>query len=560
MKKLVIVESECKAKRFKEFLDADYEVVTCYGAVRDLPEKEIGVKVTETDVEVQFITPEKSERTLEFLRNKVDKSSMVYLACDPDHEGEFMAFHLHKNLAQSRKDCQRFKRILCNELMAEKVKLAIEEPVEMDLGFIAAHLSRRVFDRLTGFKMASVLTKQFGKGVPANLRQAVALRMVMDREKKVKQFKPTEYWEVSAIFNDHEYKLFTGVGKKNPTWLQKTTAEDLMSILEVKNELAVTSMEFIDHCDKPPLPFCTATLLQAANKVLGLSVEETMKAAQKLYEWGYITYMRTKGTYVCEEAAKMARDHIRKKYGEEFVGKDRSDETYTKQSECIRPTKLVSGMNLVEPERSLLQLICKRFIASQMAACQVKYQVVKANNPALEYAARKNSYYEGLFFKCLTNCVTNPGYRQLLKPEDVEFEMVEFSRDEFLDVNIGDKMELSGFDCSNGQSNEPERFSEGTLVRDLEAAGVLAPRTIVPLMKALKNRGLIEMDGMFLRPTERGSQIGDYLAEWFDEITRKEYVAQMERQLELIANGEKWKPFVISFNETLEKLVEKVEK
>ena len=190
----------------------------------------------------------------------------------------------------------------------------------------------------------------------------------------------------------------------------------------------------------------------------------------------------------------------------------------------------------------------------------MKYQVVKANNPALEYAARKNSYYEGLFFKCLTNCVTNPGYRQLLKPEDVEFEMVEFSRDEFLDVNIGDKMELSGFDCSNGQSNEPERFSEGTLVRDLEAAGVLAPRTIVPLMKALKNRGLIEMDGVFLRPTERGSQIDDYLAEWFDEITRKEYVAQMERQLELIANGEKWKPFVISFNEKLEKLVEKVEK
>ena len=560
MKKLVIVESECKAKRFKEFLDADYEVVTCYGAVRDLPEKEIGVKVTETDVEVQFITPEKSERTLEFLRDKVNKADMVYLACDPDYEGEFMAFHLHKNLAQSKKDCRRFKRIRCNELMSEKVELAIAEPVGMDLGHVAAHLSRRVFDRLTGFKMASVLIKQYGKGVPANLREAVALRLVMDREMKVKNFKPTEYWEISAIFDDHEYKLFTDAGKRNPTWFQKKTADELMSILEVKNELAVTSMEFIDHCEEPPQPFNTATLLQAANKVLGLSVEETMKAAQKLYEWGYITYIRTNSTHVCAEAVKMARDHILKKYGEEFVNKNRSKETGANQSECIRPTKLVSGMNLVEPERSLLQMISKRFIASQMADCQVKYQVIKANNPALQYAAKKNAHYEALFFKCMKNCVNNLGYRLLLQPEDVEFEMIEFNRDEFLDVNIGDKITMGGFDCFNGQSKEPDRFSEGTLVRKLCTAGVLNPRTIVPMVKALKNRGLIKMDGQFLKPTNRGSQIGDYLAEWFDEITRKEYVAQMERQLELIANGEKWKPFVISFNEKLEKLVEKVEK
>ncbi len=558
MKKLIIVESECKAKMLKEFLDADYEVVTCYGPIRDLPEKELGVTVTTENVNVQFVTPEKSKKTMTFLEKKANAAAMVYLACDPDYEGEFMAYHLQNNLAKDKNDRKRFKRIRINELTEKGVLTALERPVAMDSSWVAAHLARRVLDRLTGFKMAPVMVGQCGKGVPSNLRQAIALKTVMDREKEILNFKATKYYEISAKFADQEYKLHTGVGKKNPTWLQKATVDELMSILAVKGELEVTHMEFVKRKHEAPQAFTTATLLQAAHKVLGLTPEETMRSATKLYEWGYITYMRTHCTYVSDDAAKMAQDHITKKYGAEFVGRNKGEGNG--HSECIRPTKLVSGMNMVDPERSLLQLISKRFIASQMADYCVTYQIIKANNPALEYAGKKNMRYAELFFKCVHKEVDFPGYRLLLKQEDVEYQMNDCDNDKFWAIAKGDRLKIDEFICTSDQTTVPERFTEGSLIKAFHSMAVCTPRTMAAMVKGLKARGYIEIDGQYLKPTERGSQIDAFLEKWFAEIVCEKYVAQMERRIASIALGEKWQPFIIEFDEKLENLVKKVEK
>lgn len=560
--KLVIVETEGKVKGLSKFLDADYEVVTCYGPIRSFPKNEIGVTVTEKDVSVQFVSPEKSERTMEFLKKKVSKAEIVYLACDPDDEGEFMAFHLQKNLAQDKNDCKRFKRIRLHALTEKDIKDAFGKPVDVKSSWVAAQLTQRVFDRIVAYKMAPILANTFGKGVPTNLRQAVALKFIVDRENEIAVFTAKEYYEIFAQFSDQKYMLHTGEGKVHPTWLQKSTADTLMDILAVKPELTVNSVEFVNRKDKPPEPFNTFTMLQVANKVLGLTADETMQAARKLYEWGYITYMFTRSTFVSDDAVKMAHDHIMKKYGKDFIGKGKSKGNGYRGchgSECIRPTKLVSGMNLVEPERDLLQLISKRFIASQMADCNVTFQVIKAGNPSLEYAAQKNNRYADLFFQCMNKEVMFPGYRQLLNPDDVEYELIDYGHEKFWAVAEGDKLKVD-FICSAGQTEAPKRFTDATLVRDFESAGVGTPCAMAKMVKMLKYRNYVEMDGAVMQPTERGRKINEFLEEWFSEFISEDFVSQMERQLELVAGEEKWKPFVIAFDQKMESVLATMKK
>lgn len=555
--KLVVVESPAKLKKIAGFLDADYRVVTCYGQVRDLPAKKMGIEITENNVVVNFVSSANSEKTLEFLRKEVKKASIVYLASDPDREGETIAYHLQKNLASNKEECAKFKRVTFNEITEKAVRAAIHNPREVDHALVAAQLSRRVIDRLVGFKVSAAAIEHLGKGVSVGRLQSVALKIVADRERQIMDFKPMEYCTIRARCGDLFLDLDTGTGRRNSIWLKRETANEIMGILDVKKELTVTAVDYEDYAEEPPYPFNTSTLQQAASEILGMKPHETMKAAQRLYECGLITYIRTDSVRVADDAVQMAHAYITKKYGIEYAGSRRTtvQDNAPDGHEAIRPTKIKSGNELTGNEKDLYQLILKRFIRSQMSACRKMRQTVTAKNDALEYAAKKKSKYADIRFVRESVVVKFDGYQRI---PDLEYDGAEGASERHWDIDAGAILTIDDLLCSENQTQPPEQFTDATLVRELDRSGVGHPFTFATMVKTIKDRGYVKyagQDGMYLQPTELGLKLNDFLTEHFAEIINENFTAELELQLDAIAGGKKWKTYVIDFDRKLEELV-----
>ena len=561
-KYLVIVESPAKVKTIKKFLGANYEVEASNGHVRDFPKSQFGIDV-ENDFEPKYITIRGKGELLAKLRKAAKKADKIYLATDPDREGEAIAWHLAYILSD---DKNKMSRVTFNEITKTAVQNAIKNPRDIDVNLVDAQQARRVLDRIVGYKMSPVLWKKVKRGLSAGRVQSVAVKLIVDREEEIEKFIPEEYWNIYVILEDKENKKefearFYG---KNGKKIEIHSQEEVDNILK-EIEKAKYIIEEVKRGEKkrtPAPPFTTSTMQQEASRKLGFTLKKTMSIAQGLYEGvkipekgtvGLITYMRTDSTRISEEARKAAKEHIVGTYGEKYyenryykTGKDSQD-----AHEGIRPT-----YSDLEPEKikealtkdqyKLYKLIYNRFMASQMTAAIYDTMAVTIN--ANDYTFKANGQrikFEG-FMKLYVE-----GTDQ--KEQDVEGMLP--------DLKEKEEVKLNKINPKQSFTEPPPRYTEASLVKALEEKGIGRPSTYSPTITTILERRYIEKEQKQLVPTELGKVVNKLLTENFGDIINVEFTAKIENEFDDIAEGkEPWKQMIREFYGPFEKEIEKVEK
>ena len=561
--KLIIVESPAKANTIKKFLGSNTKVVASMGHIRDLPKSKIGIDIA-NDFEPEYINIRGKGDLIKSLKADAKKAKKVYLATDPDREGEAIAWHL-AHILNIPEDS--ICRVTFNEITKETVQNSVKNPRKIDMNLTNAQQARRVLDRIVGYKMSPVLWKKVRKGLSAGRVQSVAVKLIVDREEEIEKFIPEEYWNIIAtLLDENTNKTFVaklhGKNKKKIELHSKQEVEEILKNIE-NGKYVVTEVKKGERKRNPAPPFTTSTMQQEASRKLGFTLKKTMSVAQGLYEGvkvqekgtvGLITYMRTDSTRISEEARIAAKKEIIKQYGEEYY----ENRYYkTKQNsqdahEGIRPTYIELNPekikdSLTKDQYKLYKLIYNRFLASQMQSAI--YDTISANIDVNEYNFKANG--QSLKFK---------GFMTLYV-ETLDNKSSEDEEDFVPDLKINQEVKKQKIDSKQSFTEPPPRYTEASLVKALEEKGIGRPSTYSPTITTILERRYIEKEQKQLIPTELGKVVNKLLTENFSDIVNVEFTANIEEQFDSIAEGkENWKKVIREFYGPFENEVEKVEK
>lgn len=560
-KYLVIVESPAKVKTIKKFLGANYEVAASQGHVRDLPKSSLGIDV-DNDYEPKYITIRGKGDLVASLRKEVKKAEKIYLATDPDREGEAISWHLYHTLKLSEKPTYR---ITFNEITKNAVKESLKNPREIDMDLVDSQQTRRILDRMVGYRISPVLWAKVKRGLSAGRVQSVALRIICDREKEIDDFIPEEYWSLDAIINVEGEKkpiIAKYYGNTNGKCELKNgkQVEDIVKSVE-KAKFSVKDIVVGERIRKAPLPFTTSTLQQEASKVLNFSTSKTMRLAQELYEGvtlkgegtvGLISYLRTDSTRVSDEAEKMAAQYIGANFSDKYQGNKQPEASGKKKiqdaHEAIRPTDINRTPALLKDQLSrdllrLYTLIWKRFLASRMAPA--KYETTNVKIQAGEH-----------IFTLSASRVLFDGFMNVYTSDDDKEE------DGVLTGSISKDsvLKLDKFDPKQHFTQPPAHFTEASLVKTLEEKGIGRPSTYAPTISTIISRRYVAKEGKNLFVTELGHAVNGIMIDAFSTIVDINFTANLETLLDGVENGEvKWKTIVTNFYPDLDDAVKLAE-
>lgn len=560
-KNLVIVESPAKAKTIKKFLGSGYEVIASQGHVRDLPKSQLGVSV-EDDFEPKYITIRGKGDILAELRKAAKKADKIYLATDPDREGEAISWHLQKMLKLDENEADR---ITFNEITKNAIKNSIKAPRRIDMGLVDAQQARRVLDRMVGYKISPLLWAKIKSGLSAGRVQSVALKLICDREKEIADFKPEEYWSLDAelLVKGNNVIPVHFVGEKDKRVALNSESQTDSYIKKSGKSFKCTELKEGERSRKAPFPFTTSTLQQEASKVLNFSTKKTMQLAQTLYEGvevkghgtiGLITYLRTDSVRVSDEADKNVRKYIEENYGKEYVTTADVNKGTGKKiqdaHEAIRPSYIDIPLDDIKSSLSrdlyrLYQLIWKRFVASRMEAAV--YQTVKAVFDA-----------NGVTYSCASSKLAFSGFMSVYSTEEDK----ESENDGNLSgIKQGDTFKLKEMKKEQHFTLAPAHFTEASLVKTLEELRIGRPSTYAPTITTILARHYIVKDKRNLYTTELGEAVNAIMIKYFPEIVNTEFTALMEDTLDSVETGDvEWKTIVRNFYPDLEVAVEEAQK
>ena len=559
-KYLVIVESPAKVKTIKKFLGSSYEVVASNGHVRDMPKSSMGIDF-ENDYEPKYITIRGKGEKLAELRRYVKKADKVYLATDPDREGEAISWHLANSLKLEDK---KTARITFNEITKPAVKESLKNPREIDMDLVDAQQARRVIDRMVGYSISPLLWQKIKRGLSAGRVQSVALRMLCDREEEINAFIPKEYWDMDAVlkFKNKEFTVSFYGDKKGK--IEITGKEQLDKIIEElkDSKFSVNDIKKGNRTRKAPIPFTTSTMQQEASKALNFSTQKTMRIAQQLYEGvdikgrgsiGLITYLRTDSTRVSETAEAQVKEFIEENYGMDYMTKEVNSKKASKKiqdaHEAIRPTDVTLTPDMVKAQLPrdqfrLYQLIWKRFVASRMGNAVYDTFNVKIGAENYVFTASTSKIKFDGFMKIYTDSdnekvVTNNTIAKLEKDSELEF--VKFEENQHF-------------------TQPPAHFTEAALVKAMEEQGIGRPSTYAPTISTIVGRRYVTREKKNLYVTELGEAVNNVMKTAFKVIVDTEFTANMESLLDSVEEGEvEWKTIIRNFYPDLDAMVKDAE-
>ena len=563
---LVVVESPVKGSTIQRFLGPDYRVLSSYGHIRDLPEDEFGVEV-EKNFEPKYIIIPRARKTVQFLKKEAEKADLCYLSTDPDREGESIAWHLIKILDLD--DKKPYQRIVFHEITKTAIEEALKNPRKIDMNLVDAQQTRRVLDRIVGYKLSPFLWKKVARGLSAGRVQSVAVRLVVEREREIQNFVPQEYWTIVAQLKKTQVRPLSVLHRSDPCQFEailikkkeetipklgiKTRKEAEKIVKDLKGaEYRVINIEKKEIKRNPLPPFTTSTLQQEAWKRFHFPAKMTMQIAQQLYETGKITYHRTDSLNLSDLSLFAARKFIIENYGKNywagFLRRYKAKGRVQEAHEAIRPTypeKVPETTKLDKNQLKLYDLIWRRFIACQMA--QAIFDSTVADIAAKSYIFRATG--------------------QILKFDGfLKIYPMKFEETELPPLEINEVLELIKLITSQHFTQPPSRYNEATLIKELEKNGIGRPSTYAPILSTIQERNYIEKDeNKKFRPTEIGTVVNDLLVAHFPEIVDINFTAKMEEDLDKIAAGsKKWIPvlqeFYAPFEENLQRKYREISK
>lgn len=561
---LVIVESPAKAKTIERYLGRKYKVKASMGHVRDLPKSQTGVDI-ENDYEPKYITIRGKGPVLKDLKTAAKKAKKIYLAADPDREGEAIAWHLAHTLnIDENSDC----RVVFNEITKDAIKEAFKHPRAINKDLVNSQQARRILDRLVGYNISPILWKKVKKGLSAGRVQSVAVRLIIDREKEIGEFVPEEYWSITGIFevNGETFEAsFYGANGKKLDLSNEDEVKNILNRIQGK-DYTVESVKKRERKRNPAAPFTTSSLQQEAARKLNFRAKKTMMIAQQLYEGidlggaegtvGLITYMRTDSTRISETAQTEAYQYIESEYGKEYTTKnEKKNEKKSANAqdahEAVRPTSILrtpSSLKTVlgRDQLRLYRLIWERFVASQMAPAVMDTMTVDLVN-------------EGVIFRANGSKVKFPGFMKVyIEGNDDNTK----DEDKILpDIEEGMSVSSKEIEPKQHFTQPPPRYTEARLVKTLEELGIGRPSTFAPTLDTIQKRGYVALDNKRFIPTELGTIVHDLIIEFFPEILDLEFTAKMENSLDLIEEGQtNWVEIIDEFYQSFEKRLRVAEK
>ena len=549
-KNLVIVESPAKAKTIEKILGKDFHVVASFGHVRDLPKSKLGVDV-ENNFKPSYSTIKGKGEVIKNLKDMAKKSDKVFLASDPDREGEAIAWHIAYALKLSENDPNRIE---FNEITETAIKDSIKHPRKIDMDKVNAQQARRILDRLVGYEISSLLWKSISSNTSAGRVQSVALKLICDLEDEIKKFIPVKFWEIKGEFTN---KLKLSLYKVEDKKIDKLTDEKVVEEIKKveKKDFEVIEAKVLKKSKNSPLPLKTSTLQQLASSYLGFSASKTMRIAQGLYEGidiegthkGLITYMRTDSTRISDDAVEMAKNYILENFGKEYLGVKKTSKSKQKiqdAHEAIRPTDINLTPDslkntLDKDQQKLYKLIWERFVISQLAPMKYEQFELVCN-------------YDKFSFRGTINKIIFDGYYKIFKEEE------DLPLGEFPDIKVGDILKLEKLLIKEDYTKPPSRFTESSLVKKLEAEGIGRPSTYATIIETLKKREYVALEGKSFVPTALGYEIKNKLDENFPNIMNIKFTAELENELDEVAEGEKdWISLLSVFYKDLKYYIDK---
>ncbi|MDK7434294.1 type I DNA topoisomerase [Bacillus paranthracis] len=559
---LVIVESPSKAKTIEKYLGKKYKVVASMGHVRDLPKSQMGIEV-KNNFTPKYITIRGKGPVLKDLKSAAKKAKKVYLAADPDREGEAIAWHLANTLnVDVESDC----RVVFNEITKDAIKESFKHPRAINMNLVDAQQARRILDRLVGYNISPLLWKKVKKGLSAGRVQSVAVRLIIEREREIQSFEPEEFWTIKTEFvkgKDTFEASFYGVDGEKVQLTNETQVNEIIERLK-DNAFSVENVTRKERKRNPALPFTTSSLQQEAARKLNMRAKKTMMLAQQLYEGidlgkqgtvGLITYMRTDSTRISETAQTEARTYITEAFGTEYIGTEKKKETKKSNAqdahEAIRPTSVMRKPEelksfLSRDQLRLYKLIWERFVASQMASAIMDTVTARLINNNVQ-------------FRSSGSVVKFPGFMKVyVESKDDGAE----EKDKMLPpLEVGETVFSKDLEPKQHFTQPPPRYTEARLVRTLEELGIGRPSTYVPTLETIQKRGYVGLDNKRFVPTELGEIVIELILEFFPEIINIEFTANMEQSLDEVEEGNaNWVKIVDDFYVGFEPRLEKAEK
>jgi len=575
---LIIVESPTKARTLSGFLGKDYSVEATMGHIKDLPKSTLGIDVTK-DFKPEYLPIAKKEEVIRKIKTEAKKAKQIFIATDPDREGEAIAWHVKEEI-----DRGNTGRIVFHEITKEAVEDAIKNPRKVDKNLVDAQIARRVLDRLVGYKLSPLLWRKIRRGLSAGRVQSVTVRLIVEKEREIEKFKPEEYWEIYCNLKSQISNLKSGefsvklvkIGEKAAEVDNSSDAKKIVADLE-KSEYKVLDAVKKEVVKNPYSPFTTSTMTQAGARIFGWSAKRTMSIAQHLYEQGLISYHRTDSMHVAEAAVKKLRDYIQKEYGEKYLSPEpRIYKTTSKVAqeahEAIRPTNLNARLKAegkyARDEETLYSLIWKRFIACQMASSIYDETTidVSAKPDYLLRATGQTMKFDG-WRKVLPARITTPARQpsSLGGGQSVAGgpagKVAEEQAVILPEVVKGEPLHLIKVNSAQKFTEPPARFNEASLIKTLEKLGIGRPSTYAPIISTIQIRSYVEKkEGKFF-PTPIGVAVNDFLIEYFPDIFEYKFTAEMEDDLDSIANGKvEWTSLIKKFWNPFDKTLEIVQK
>lgn len=532
-KNLVIVESPTKAKTIDKYLGKNYKVVASKGHLRDLPKSKMGVDI-EHQFEPHYITIRGRGETVKELKRLASKAENVYLAADPDREGEAIAWHLSHLLGLDT--TQSKNRVVFNEITKESVKEAFKQPREIDMDLVNSQQARRILDRIVGYSISPLLWKKIKRGLSAGRVQSTALKLIIDREEEIRNFKPEEYWDIPTVFKKDKAKFeanFYGVDGQKVDLKNQSDVDAIMNKIDSSKTFTVSQLERKERSRKALAPFTTSTLQQEASNRLNFRTGKTMMVAQQLYEGinlgkgaiGLITYMRTDSTRISATAKSSALQFIEQTYGKEYQGPGRggtNQKGAQDAHEAIRPSDVSITPASIEAYLSkdqlrLYSLIWSRFVASQMS-------------DAIFDTVRVDLEQNGISFRANGQRVKFDGFLKVYQMSK--------SKDNYLpEMSVGDSVTVDKMEPTQHFTQPPARYNEASLVKTLEELGIGRPSTYAPTLETLRKRYYVKMAAKRFEPTELGEIVNTVMKEYFPQIVNKEFTAEMEGKLDEVEEG-----------------------
>ncbi|MFC1842578.1 type I DNA topoisomerase [Candidatus Dependentiae bacterium] len=565
-KKLIIVESPAKIKTISKFLGKDFKIMSTVGHIKDLPKKEIGVTMNGS-VEIKYVVMDNKNKVIADICKAASTSDQIFLAPDPDREGEIIAWHIGQEIEKVVKDKDKIKRITFNEITKPAILEAIENPFEVDIKKVSAQQARRVLDRWVGYEVSPILWKKIAKGLSAGRVQSVALRIICEREEAIRNFKPEESWSITGEFAHKSGKIIaplTHISKKKIDLKNKEQADKIVKEIK-KTDFAITEIKDKKRTQNPLPPFMTSTLQQAAFNQLGFTVKKTMTLAQKLYEGmtledkstpvALITYMRTDSKRISDTALKQVRSYVSKYFDKDYLPAKAKVYTKAKKKtqdahEAIRPinvaiTPSIVKNHLARDAARLYELIWKRFVACQMSSAQYAQRQVVLQGKKFTFKAIGSTLIFDGFLKV---------YKDAQGKEDKKI---------ILPNNLKEKdpVDLTKTTPKQHFTQPPPKYTEGSLVKEMEKEGIGRPSTYAAILNTIESRKYVTLDKKKkFTPTELGFTVSNMLTKNLPEIMNIKFTALMEEDLDLIANGkmtrdELLREFYEKFKKDLEKFL-----